>query len=510
MKKNSPSQRHLLEQRFTTRRQFLAGSRNLMLSLPFLPSLLPQFAMAQSQSKKIRYICGLGYLGIDYHQWVPGEQSDMIPIANSDGMHFKPLSSFAGQISRVIDRSFTDLYSEMNIISGLSLTGGNYQGHNESVLSGTHSGFRTPIFGKSIDVIIEQSPAVYTSNDVVARKAIRMHDRDHLKGFSFDRIGGNRVISAQLQGDVAMFNALLGGLTGGSSGPSPDQQNKIMIVDQVRQDLATLERHPRLSKADKEMLDLYITSIHDLQRKVAANNQMTCEKPTIPFQVTRTGNYWHFPNSGWGVLSRNAMYDNYIQIMKVAALCDQTRVFHWALASWDSDIVPGGTEGDLHHEAPSSDIQADRQQFFIKKLADLARVFRSTPDPINGEGNLLDNSIIFYANELGDWTTGHSTFNMPTITFGGGGGRLEKGNYIDCRQRPVRLLWGNYPGRPYKQFLQAVMATMGVPKSEYMQFGDGNGFGEFKAVVNQFGKNQDVFGRYAAVHNDPLPFFFKG
>jgi hypothetical protein len=182
---------------------------------------------------------------------------------------------------------------------------------------------------------------------------------------------------------------------------------------------------------------------------------------------------------------------------------------YWANSTWDTTLVPGGTDGGLHHEAPSSEVQADRQAYGIKKLADLARAFKATPDPING-GNLLENSIMFYANELGAWTTAHNTFNMPTITFGQGGGKLRSGYFIDCRQRPLSTPKGYHPGRPYKQFLQAVMASMGIPKSEYMQFGDGNGFGEFNPSIDQFGWKVDMFSRYAAVHNDPLPFFFKG
>ncbi|MEO1170822.1 MAG: hypothetical protein AAFX94_02060, partial [Myxococcota bacterium] len=168
-----------------------------------------------------------------------------------------------------------------------------------------------------------------------------------------------------------------------------------------------------------------------------------------------------------------------------------------------------GSDGGLHHECPSSETSADRQRYGLKKLASLATGLDSTPDPHN-DGTLLDNSVLLWTNELGAWTTAHSTLNMPAITFGGGGGTLNTGYYLDYRQRPLRKPKGFHYGRPYKQLLQTVMCSMGVPQSEYRQFGDGNGFGEFKEHVNQFSHNlPDAFSRYRNEHNEPLPFVSK-
>lgn len=510
MKTKAKSLQEHYQTRFLNRRQFLVGSGQVMLAIPTLTSLMPRHLRAQVQGQpKVRYIGGLGYLGIDSRQWSPAEQSDMVIVPGQESVAYKALSQISGPISRVVDSSFTDLYSHMNVITGLSLTGGNYQGHNTSVLAGSHSGFREPLYGKSLDVIIEKSPSVFGS-DFTGLKAIRMGDNvGHMGGFSFDRIDGKRISSQHLQGDQALFNALLGDLSSSSVEDQLIKAKKQSVVDLVFADLKSLESNPKLSKADKNILDLYMTSMQELKRKVASN-QAQCTKPTIAFEVNKKGNFYHFPNqSEWGVQSIDAMYDNYIEMFKVAAMCDRSRVFHWSLSKWDHNLVAGGTAGGLHHEAPSSEIQADRQQYFIKKLAQLARVFRDTPDPLNS-GSLLDNSIIFYANELGDWTTGHSTFNMPTVTFGAAGGKIRTGYYMDYRQRPLTKWVGHYPGRPYKQLLQSIMLSMGVPQSEYMQFGDGNGFGEFKSAINQFGKKGEVFLRYASEHNNPLPFFYKG
>ncbi len=62
-------------------------------------------------------------------------------------------------------------------------------------------------------------------------------------------------------------------------------------------------------------------------------------------------------------------------------------------------------------------------------------------------------------------------------------------------------------GSKLDKSLQSIMMSMGVPKSEYMQFGDGNGFGEFVQGVNQFNKVlPNAFAAYKNEHNDVLPF----
>ncbi|MEL6547395.1 MAG: DUF1552 domain-containing protein, partial [Myxococcota bacterium] len=400
-----------------------------------------------------------------------------------------------------------------------SLTGGLYQGHNESILSGTHSGGRSPRFGKSIDVILEQSDSVYSPSESVVRKAVRMIDGPKLKGFSFDRINGNRAVSSSMQGDRNMFNTLFAGLDptaggGGSSGPSVDQLNQGLIVDRVLEDLKRLERDGRMSVSDRQIVAGYVDGVHEVQKKILANQSDSapgCQIPSLGLQATTNGNFYKFPyDSGWGVQNVGVMYDNIMEMTRLAFACDLTRVVLIGSVLWDDRPIGSGSDGGLHHECPSSETSADRQRYGLKKLAQLASSLDATTDP-HGPGTLLDNSTVLWTNELGAWTTAHNTLNMPSITFGGGGGYFKTGYYLDYRQRPLFKPKGYHYGRPYKQLLQSVMRSMGVQKSEYTQFGDGNGFGEFKEGVSQFSHVvNDAFSRYANEHNDPLPWVSAG
>ncbi len=423
----------------------------------------------------------------------------------------------------MIDSSFASMYPNMNVIKSLSLTGGMYQGHNQTILSGSHSGVagdpRDPLYGKSIDVIMEQSLNVYKPGENIKQKALRIGDY-RAGNFSFDRVSGKMIPSGFLQGDLAVFNQIFSGLTG--TPINPNQQNMTnskLIVDQVYADLKKIESNSRLSSEDKIILDRYITSFHEVQQKVQANNTGTapsCSPPSLALDATTSGNYYQYPfDPAWGVQNTSLVFDNYIEMIKLAFMCDLTRVVLIQNSVWADQPISQASQGGLHHECPSSDVSADRQKWGLNKMLKLAQTLQSSNDPQGG--TLLDNSSILFTNELGAWTATHNIFSMPAVLFGKGGGLFKTGNYVDYTQLPRTGMF-QYdpnnedpskfsPGRPYKQLLQSIMQSMGVTKAEYMQYGDGNGFGEFKEGINQFGKvTTNTYTPYRNEHNDLLPF----
>ncbi|MEM9188210.1 MAG: DUF1552 domain-containing protein [Myxococcota bacterium] len=507
MNRNRPRNRDRVKERRFGRRPFLIGA-GATLALPPLVSLMPKDMAAQVGSdKKVRAVIYVGMMGVDHWHLTPEDPPGMTQAPGESDVFYKPLTGFSGPISRMIDGDFASVLPKMNLMHGLSLTGGSYQGHNSSVLSGTHSGHREPIYGKSIDVILEQSPGVYGPSEVVPLKALRISNRP--TEMTFDRVGGERTHPSVTMGDQNVFNQLFGGMTPDPmeepTHPFPDE----LIVDRVLEDLRALEGNPRLSRADNQILDRYVSGVHEVQNRIRANQMgvaPSCSAPSIPFQANTSGNGFQFPwNSNWGVRDAGVLYDNIMDMIQLAFACDLTRVVFIANTHWSNDPISPSSQGGIHHECPSSEASADRQKWGLKKMLRLAESLDGTPDPL-GEGTLLDNSLLLWTNELGAWTTAHNTFSIPAVTFGSGGGYFTTGNFVDFRQRPLERVKNFYPGRPYKQLLQSVMSSMGVPAGEYMAFGDGNGFGEFQPRIRQFSLDRDVFSRYASVHNDPLPF----
>jgi hypothetical protein len=72
-------------------------------------------------------------------------------------------------------------------------------------------------------------------------------------------------------------------------------------------------------------------------------------------------------------------------------------------------------------------------------------------DTKEGNGNLLDHSILVYGAGMGDADI-HNQWNLPVAMFGGGNGRIKKGG-----------LHVQYPkGTPFANFHVALLNLMGV------------------------------------------------
>lgn len=504
------NKKQLIKDRLISRRQFLMNASGSFLMIPPLISLMPRNLAAQvSSQKKVRSVIYTGVYGIDPHQVSPLSLSGMTTHPGSVHTRYIPLSSAPNPFSRLIDSSFTSLYPHMNVIRGLSLTSGEYfnGSHHDSTLGALQTA--APTFGRSIDVLLEKSPNVYKPNETIKLKALRIDDINRFK-FSFDCAGGVLTNSTFLRGDQQIFNQLFLGLTPTpTTVPIQQQANSKKIVDQIYADLKALENNRRLSSDDQNTLANYIAAVNDLQMKVQANNAgqgPSCSAPAITVESSANGPNLGFPqDSQWSISSNSVLYDNYIEMIRLAFMCDLTRVVLIQNTLWSDQPVRITVDTDIHHNAPSSDVACDRQQWGLKKMARLAQRLQATADPLSSGNTLLDNSTVLYTNHIGSWTTSHNVFSLPSIMFGRGGGAFKTGYYVDYSQLNKTDFRGSgfTIGRPYKQLLQSIMYSMGVPKTEYMQYGDGNGFGEFKVGVSG---DANAYAAYINEHNDVLPF----
>jgi len=496
-----------LESRRISRRQFLAGTGSSFLVLPPLLSLMPREVRAQVLNQNVtRTVIYVGQLGINRQLMYPtATLPNLTNFSGSPDLKYRELMDIPGDLSYVIDRAnFSSLYPYMNVLQGMSLTGGLYQGHNHSVLAGTHSQLRNPTFGKTIDAVLEESLNVYDADSIVPIKALRITDYVRTNQ-TWSIVNGVKTNKPGIIGDANVFNTLFASLNNNGPTKSRDEINQERIVDKVYSDLKSLENDKRLSRSDKTLLDRWISGVDDLQRRLASSGP-TCSRPALNLLANTNGNAFQFPwtDSRWGDPNMNGVFDNYNEMIKLAFECDLTRVVTITNSNWRDR--PDGRTGGLHHECPSAEESATRQKWGLLKMRDLAESLRNTSDTVNGSGNLLDNSTILFTNELGDWTTGHNVTNMPCVTFGRGGGTINSGYYVDSRQSRVFERAIGEPGRPFKQILQSIMKSMGVTQQEYSQFGR-NGYGEFLEGINQFGRNQsDIYTPFANEHNEPMPF----
>jgi len=115
--------------------------------------------------------------------------------------------------------------------------------------------------------------------------------------------------------------------------------------------------------------------------------------------------------------------------------------------------------GASHHgENPERIAEyAKINEYHVKVLAYFIEKLKNTPD---GDGNLLDHSIVYYGSQMGNGNL-HAHEHVPLILVGGGSGAL-KGNLNHVSKL----------GSPASNALLTVANKLGMPMDQY---GDSNG-----------------------------------
>ena len=194
------------------------------------------------------------------------------------------------------------------------------------------------------------------------------------------------------------------------------------ILDVVTQEVARLAK--ALGPGDRSKLTEYLDAIRDVERRI----QMAAEPGSSSEQLQVMERPSGMP----------ADYEEHAKLMfdlqTLAYQADLTRVISFAMAREKSERAYreiGLEEGHhaLTHHGYDSGMVANcirietyhSQQFayFLEKL-------RSTPE---GNGSLLDHSMILFASSLSDGNV-HSRSNLPMVLLGGGAGRIKGGRHI--------------------------------------------------------------------------------
>ncbi len=131
-------------------------------------------------------------------------------------------------------------------------------------------------------------------------------------------------------------------------------------------------------------------------------------------------------------------------LMALAFQADLTRVitFMWGSEQHEGDYreigVSDGHHASSHHAGQAYMIEncIKVDAFHSRLFAHLLERLQSTHD---GEGTLLDHSIIVYGSGLSDGM-GHVHHDVPTLLVGGGAGRFKGGSHIRYPRLPLSNL----------------------------------------------------------------------
>lgn len=193
------------------------------------------------------------------------------------------------------------------------------------------------------------------------------------------------------------------------------------ILDSVSDSISNLEKD--LGHGDKVVMDEYLTAVREIERRIQRAEQNNANRP-LPSVEQPDGVPDTFEEH----------IDTLFEMLVLAFQADVTRVSVMQMARELSgraypDIgVPEGHHTVSHHQLNPHNIQQ-----YTRINTHHVSLFKQFVDRLantqNGDGTLLDHSILLYGTGMGDGDH-HTPYNLPVILVGGGRGKLEGGRHL--------------------------------------------------------------------------------
>jgi hypothetical protein len=228
-----------------------------------------------------------------------------------------------------------------------------------------------------------------------------------------------------------------------------DRQLLKSVLDDVKDDLKKVGS--TVSAEDKRLLEEHAAFVREMEQELrAASDQAKGHKvPELEPKVKRDND--NMPRIS--KMQIDLMVNSFAADFNRVATLQFTNSVGGARMHW-----LGINEGhhDLSHEPDSSEKAVDKltkiNRWFCEQLAYLAKKLADTPEP-GGKGNLLDNTLILWTNELGKGNS-HTLDNIPFVLVGNGldfkMGRALKFNKAPHNRLLMSLAHGF--GNPIKKF----------------------------------------------------------
>jgi hypothetical protein len=223
------------------------------------------------------------------------------------------------------------------------------------------------------------------------------------------------------------------------------------LLDSVMGETQALNR--KLPSADRVRLDRYLTDVREVERRIALADK------AIPTGLK-------LPDAPSGIPDD---FDVHVKLMLdlqvLSWQADITRISTLMFAQEVSNAVfaASGVREPFHNLSHHSNVAeniaklAQLNQYHASLFAYVLKKLRESPD---GEGNLLDHSVLLYGSGMSN-SNQHDHRPLPIVVAGAAGGRLKGGRHIRADAET-----------PLSNLQLALLQKLGVPAES---FGDSTG-----------------------------------
>ena len=383
--------------------------------------------------------------------------------------------------------------SRMTVVEGLALTAGlipgsHLVGHENApatAFTGTTPTADYDATGPSLEHYLGEQLGAET-----AQRSLQLGVGSTASTTVYDSVNYNRSGTRVpvLTNPQDAFRLLFGGLSGGGEPEVDEAAERSRRRDRRVADAlfaSTQRMRSRLAGAEREKLDQHLSALRDIEARLedgpgAGPIPIACGQPSAPTSTPST--------SGAEVADHTeVMFD----VLAQALACDRTRyasavwgVSNNSFAPWmlsDVDDWHNQVAHVVDADGASADLanrqMAELNRWYASQLATLAQRLDAVPE---GEGTVLDNTVIVWAQDFGQ--TAHSGVNVPYVLLGGGAGRLRMGRYLNVYEPVEHDIFGyayssgdpdSY--RPSNELFTAILRACGI---------DASGFGDISGVLD--------------------------
>ncbi len=206
------------------------------------------------------------------------------------------------------------------------------------------------------------------------------------------------------------------------------------ILDSLTEELSRLRS--QVGAADRRTINQYTDEIREIERRIQLAAKTSTSLPEMDLPPGVPEQFDEHVKLHYDLLAL-AFKADVTRVATVLGARDLTsRVYTFPRSPLFPD---GGTSvsfhGGSHHQDDPTQMKryAQINRYHVSTLAYFAEKLRSIPE---GDGNLLDNSLIMYGTNMGN-SNQHHHFDVPHILVGGAGGKLQGNRHLNYERKTV-------------------------------------------------------------------------
>jgi hypothetical protein len=406
------------------RRTFLRGM-GATLALPLLDAMVPAATAAtKTPAKPIRR---LGYvfmpMGCDQTRWTPpgtnGKLEDLSPILQSLG----PVKE---HVTAITNLELRNAYPGSHATSNSAFLSCAKAKHTESsdyYLGTTADQLAAQQIGKET-----QLPSLELAMDML--QTTGQCDNGYACVYQNNLSWSSPTTPLPYEAHPRVVFERLFGEGGSLAERRAALRKRASLLDYLTEDIASLKR--KVGPADQKKINEYLDTVREVERRIQ-KAEADSANTSLPADLDRP-------------LGVPAAYADHAKLMfdlqVLAMQGDITRIITFQLARETSNrTYPEIGVSDPHH--PLSHHGNDPEKiarmakinaFHVSLFAYYVERLKATPD---GDGSLLDHSLILYGSGIGNPNV-HDHTNLPILVAGGAAGGMKGGRHLRYEQ-PVPL-----------------------------------------------------------------------